>query len=100
MAQAPRPGGFGDDYSGEERVTVEGVTFRLGDTVLLRPGAGGTAEDGMLAGRSATIERILIDYDDAVHLAVTVDGDPGQELMREMGRYLFFKPHEVEATAA
>jgi hypothetical protein len=99
MAQAPRPGSLGDDYSGEEQVTVGDVTFRLGGTVLLRPGAGGTAEDAMLAGRSATIERILIDYDDAVHLAVTVDGDPGQELMREMGRYLFFKPHEVEVTA-
>jgi hypothetical protein len=94
MAQAPRLDG--DDYAGEPEVTVDGVTFRPGDTVLLREGLEGTAHDAMLAGRSATIERILIDYDDAVHLAVTVDDDPGQQLMREMGRYLFFKPHEVE----
>jgi hypothetical protein len=94
MAQAPRRDG--DDYTGEPEVTVDGVTFRPGDTVLLRQGLEGTAHDAMLAGRTATIERILIDYDDAVHLAVTVDDDPGQELMREMGRYLFFKPHEVE----
>jgi hypothetical protein len=96
MAQAPRPGSSGDDYTGEAEATVDGVTFRPGDTVLLREGLEGTAHDAMLAGRSATIERILIDYDDVVHLAVTVDDDPGQELMREMGRYLFFKPHEVE----
>jgi hypothetical protein len=27
---------------------------------------------------------------------VTVDDDPGQDLMRETGRYLFFFPHEVQ----
>jgi len=27
---------------------------------------------------------------------VTVDDDPGQELMRDIGRYLYFKPTEVE----
>ena len=93
MGQAPRRD---DGYSGEEEATIDGVTFRLGDTVQLRPGLDSTAHDAMLAGRTATIERILVDYDDQVHLAVTVDDDPGQELMREMGRYLFSKPHEVE----
>ena len=28
---------------------------------------------------------------------MTVDDDPGQELMRDIGRYLYFKPDEVEA---
>jgi hypothetical protein len=51
----------------------------------------------MLDGRTATIERILIDYDGKVHLGVTIDGDPGQELMRESGRLLFFFAPEVEA---
>ena len=50
----------------------------------------------MLDGRRATLERIYIDFDDRVHLAVTVDDDPGQDLMRETGRYLFFFPHEVQ----
>jgi len=77
-------------------ITVDGVHFILGQRVRVRPGLAGTAHDGMLAGRSVTVERILIDMDDAVHLAVTVDDDPGQELMRETGRYTFFKPHEVE----
>ena len=47
-------------------------------------------------GKAATIERIYVDYEDGVHLGVTVDDDPGQDLMRESGRYLFFKPEEVE----
>ena len=50
----------------------------------------------MLDGREATIERIYLDYDDRVYLGVTVDDDPGQELMRETGRYLFFFANEVE----
>ena len=63
----------------------------------LRPGVERDVFDRMLDGRTATLERIYIDYDDRIHLAVTVDDDPGQDLMRETGRYLFFFPHEVQA---
>jgi len=31
-----------------------------------------------------------------VYPAVTVDGLPGQDLMRDIGRYLYFKTTEVE----
>ena len=41
-------------------------------------------------------DSIYIDYSDIVHLCVTVDDDPGQVLMRDIGRYLYFKPDEVE----
>ena len=51
----------------------------------------------MLDGRTATVERIYVDYDGEAHLGVTVDDDPAQELFRETGRYLFFRPHEVES---
>jgi hypothetical protein len=50
----------------------------------------------MLAGRTATIERLYIDYDDDAHIAVTVDDDAAQALFRETGRYLFFRADEVE----
>ena len=50
----------------------------------------------LLDGRSATIERIFVDYDGKTHLGVTVDDDPGQELMRETSRLLFFFAPEVE----
>ncbi len=49
----------------------------------------------MLDGRRATVERIYIDSDDRVQIAVTVDDVPGQDLLRETGRYLFFFAHEV-----
>ena len=70
--------------------------YERGDTVVLRPGTERDPFDRMLDGRRATIERIYVDYDDRVHIGVTVDDDPGQELMRETGRYLFFFAGEVE----
>lgn len=89
------PGGA-DDNPGEARTVVDGVTFERGARLILRPGTDRDPFDRMLDGRSATLERIYIDFDDRVHLAVTVDDDPGQDLMRETGRYLFFFPHEVQ----
>ena len=67
---------------------------------MLRPQAGAaTRTDFMLAGREATLERIYVDYDDIVHLGVTIDGDPMQDVLRESGRFLFFKTDEVEVVA-
>jgi hypothetical protein len=100
MAGGPRPGAFpggADDVPGEVSATVDGVTFERGGTLVLRPGTDRDPYDKMLDGRQATIERIYLDYDDRVYLAVTVNDDPGQELMRETGRYLFFFANEVEA---
>ena len=88
------------DVAGEPLIEVGGVTFRRGAKVRLRPGPGAAPQDGVWTGRVATIERIYRDYEDGVHLAVTVDDDPGQELMRDIGRYLYFKPAEVEVVPA
>jgi len=85
-----------DNNPGEDSAKVDGVTFLKGAKLLLKPGTERSVHDRMLDGRRATLERIYVDYDDRVHLAVTVDDDPGQDLMRETGRYLFFFPHEVQ----
>ncbi|MGZ8649249.1 MAG: hypothetical protein ACXW08_11585 [Solirubrobacteraceae bacterium] len=84
-----------DPRVGEPEVEVGGVRYRLGDKVVLRPETNATPQDHLVAGRPATIERIYYDYDGTVHLAVTVDDVPGQELMRDIGRYLYFKTTEV-----
>jgi hypothetical protein len=89
-----------DPRVGEPEVEVAGVRYRLGDKVVLRPATNATPQDHLVAGRSATIERIYYDYDGSVHLAVTVDDVPGQELMRDIGRFLYFKPTEVEMAGA
>jgi hypothetical protein len=86
------------EVRGERSAVLDGVRYRLGDTVVLRPGTDRDPFDRMLDGRRATIERIYVAVDDRVHLGVTVDDDPGAELMRETGRYLFFFAGEVEPT--
>jgi hypothetical protein len=80
---------------GEAEVEVDGRVFRRGGKVVLRP-RGSDLHDTILDGRLATVERIYVDMDDRVHLGVTVDDDPGRDVMRTSGRYTFFKPDEVE----
>ncbi len=89
------PGGA-DNNPGETHAIVDGVRFDRGSTVILRPGTDRDVFDKMLDGREATLERIYVGMDDRVFLAVTVNDDPGQELMRETGRYLFFFANEVQ----
>lgn len=90
------PPGLTDPRAGEDVADVHGVTFRRGGKVVIRPGADADLHARMLDGRTATIERIFTDYDGKTHLGVTIDDDPGQDLMRETGRYLFFFAPEVE----
>jgi hypothetical protein len=90
------PPGLTDPRAGEQTADVDGVTFRRGAGVVIRPRADADLHARMLDGRTATIERIFTDYDGRTHLGVTIDDDPGQELMRETGRYLFFFAEEVE----
>jgi hypothetical protein len=90
------PPGLLDPRAGEEQVDVGSKTFRRGGKVVIRPGPDADLHARMLDGRAATIERIFTDYDGKTHLGLTIDDDPGQDLMRETGRYLYFFAHEVE----
>ena len=85
-----------DPSAGEASAEVNGVAVTKGDKVVIRPGEDADLHARMLDGRTATVERIFVDVDDKVYLGVTVDDDPGQELMRETGRFLFFFAPEVE----
>ena len=80
-----------------EKIRVDGVEFRPGDRVRLRPGLGGDIFDLALSGKTATIESIEQDYEDQFHVAVTLDDDPGQDLGRDRqpGHRFFFKPEEL-----
>jgi hypothetical protein len=86
-----------DPRDGDEEVVAGGVTWRRGGHVVLRPDPDRDPYDRMLEGREATIERIYSALDGTVHLACSIDDDPAPDLMRESGRFHFFKPDEVEA---
>jgi hypothetical protein len=90
-----------EDPPGEREFTVDGITYRRGMKVILHPPLDADVYDKMLDGRRATIHRLFIRMDDStmgerLHLGVTVDDDPMQEILGESGRFLFFFSDEVE----
>ncbi len=84
------------DTAGEDELNVGGKRFRRGGKVILRPGIDGDPYDRMMDGRTATLERIYLDYDGKAYFGVTVDEDPMREVLRDSGRYLFFFADEVQ----
>jgi hypothetical protein len=87
-----------DPTRGLPEVEVDGSVIRRGGKVVVRPGVEADLQARMLEGRTVTVERIYRDYDGKVHLGVSVD-QPGQEIMRDTGRFLWFFPPEVEVVA-
>jgi len=68
-----------------------------GSRVRLRPGlVRSDAQDMFLEGRTAQIQAVLFDADDEPYLAVVLDDDPGADIHMWHGRFLYFKPYEVE----
>jgi hypothetical protein len=94
--EPPRPSAaVRDPTRGLPEVEVDGALFRRGGRVVVRPGIEADLQARMLEGRTVTVERIHRDYDGRVHLGVSVD-EPGHEVMRETGRFLWFFPPELE----
>lgn len=84
-----------------DSVDVKGTPVCEGTRVLLRPGSRRTdAQDLFVAGRTATVAKVVHDVDGRDHLAVLLDDDPGQDLARAQGRFLYFAPDEVEPIGA
>jgi hypothetical protein len=82
---------------------VAKLEFREGDRVRLRPRAKtdiakGDIFDIALEGKVAVVECVERDFEDRIHLAVTVEDDPGRDfgVARQIGHRFFFSPEEVE----
>jgi hypothetical protein len=94
--EPPRPSAdVRDPTRGLPEVEVDGVVFRRGGRVVVRSGLEADLQARMLEGRTVRVERIHRDYDGRVHLGVSVD-EPGHEVLRETGRFLWLFPPEVE----
>jgi hypothetical protein len=81
-----------------ECIHVGPCEVRAGDRVRLRPKGRADILDLVLDGMTATIDAIEQDFDGRVHVAVTVDDDPGRDLgaLRQPGHRFFFRPEEIE----
>ncbi|MBQ0826439.1 hypothetical protein [Streptomyces tagetis] len=94
------PGADASVDPARDHVLVDGQAVRAGSRVVLRPQLRRSdAQDLFLRGRRALVEAVLHDVDGGVHIAVTVDDDPGADIRREQGRFLYFQPDEVEVCA-
>jgi hypothetical protein len=73
------------------------VRLSKGSRVRLRPGlVRSDAQDMFLEGRTASVAAVLFDADEEPYLAVVLDDDPGADIHMWHGRFLYFKPYEVE----
>jgi len=89
---------FESDRKRIDCVHIGPAEVREGSHVRLRPLGRADIMDLVLAGKSAVIEAIEQDFDGRVHLAVTIDDDPGRDLgiLRQPGHRFFFLTDEVE----
>jgi hydrogenase maturation protease len=78
-----------------------GTEIGRGSRVVLRPGAGGDVMDRAIDGQLAVVETIHEDLDGKLHVAVTLEDDPGRDLgeRRQPGHRFFFTPAELEPLA-
>lgn len=79
-----------------DAVDVDGVPVARGSHVRLRPGPGADAQDLFFAGQAATVTGVHHDVDGQTHVAVVLRDDPASDLHRWYGRYLYFRPDEIE----
>lgn len=88
------------EVPGVPEIVVSGRRVARGSRVRLRPRRQGTdPQDMFVDGRTARVEAVLLDVDDAHHLAVTLEDDPAAELNQWYGRFRYFSPDEVEPLA-
>ena len=80
----------------EDTAWVGADRIGRGARVRLRPTGRADAHDMFLVGKTATVEGVFLDVDGDTHLAVTLDDDPGADMARTHGRYLYFRPDELE----
>jgi hydrogenase maturation protease len=103
MTNPEYPGVWGDlNRPPPESAVVRGTEIRQGSRVRLRPNTGGDVMDASLAGRVAVVEGIDQSMDGSLHIAVTLEDDPGRDLGdgRFPGHRFFFSAEEVEPIAA
>jgi hypothetical protein len=81
-----------------EKVRWGPTELRPGQRVRLAPGGGADIFDLLLKGKIATIASIEQDFEGIIHLAVTIDDDPGRDFgeLLQPGHRFFFKLDEVE----
>lgn len=87
-----------EDKATLDQIEIRGMTVRPGSRVRLNPKDGGDILDLALRGQIAIVESIEEDYENAKHVCVVLESDPGRDLgmLRQPGHRFFFTPAEIE----
>jgi hydrogenase maturation protease len=87
-----------EDKSALDQIEIDGIVVRPGGRVRLNPKDGGDILDLALRGQIAIVESIEEDYENAKHVCVVIENDPGRDLgmLRQPGHRFFFTPAEIE----
>jgi hypothetical protein len=85
----------GDEPPERAFVDIGSARLASGSRVTLKPRKRSDSLDMFLDGRTATIAMVHRDLENRVHLAVTLDDDPGADLKHAHGRFYYFSPDEV-----
>jgi len=82
----------------EASLDVGGVRVALGSRVILRPSRRADSMDFFLAGRTARVQGVYRDVEDATYVAVSLEGDSESPDIGH-GRFMYFYPDEIEPLA-
>ena len=97
------PPPMGGDHEKPRLVSLleSGRSLCVGARVRLRPKSGGDIMDIALKDKIAVVEAIERDFEDRIHVAVTLIDDPGRDLGAAgfPGHRFFFSQEEIEPIA-
>lgn len=93
-----------DERPAPAHALVGGIAIAPGSRVRLRPRPGADILDLALTGKVAVVEAVERDFEDRIHVAVTVEDDPGRDLGAgngerggwQPGHRFFFALEEIE----
>ncbi|HEY8125187.1 MAG TPA: hypothetical protein VIF88_07180 [Methylocystis sp.] len=104
QASQIEPPSMGADHEKPRLVSLLecGRSLCVGARVRLRPKSGGDILDIVLKDKIAVVEAIERDFEDRIHVAVTLIDDPGRDLGAAgfPGHRFFFSQEEIEPIAA
>jgi hydrogenase maturation protease len=104
QASQIEPSPMGRDHEKPRLVSLldSGRSLCVGARVRLRPKSGGDIMDIALKDKIAVVEAIERDFEDRIHVAVTLIDDPGRDLGAAgfPGHRFFFSQEEIEPIAA
>lgn len=82
--------------SGDETVSVNGVTVKRGSRVRVHPKGRADVWDDLVRGMTARVNAVHTDFEGKRYVGVVFDADPASDMHEWYGRSFFYGADEVE----